>query len=274
MKKLDSRVVARFSGARLHGAALVAGALTLVVNPVSSTRVSVGAPASAEEAPSAAALLQASDRARGGLQKGITWTIKIESTDNGDKSERQYIVKGRGNDAYVEATAPARVKGEVYLFNDRTIWYYKPGLRSPVSLSARQRLTGQAANGDVASTNYARDYEATVVGKEMVGNEDTYKLELKAKAANATYDRIRYWVSASRKLAVKAEFLTAQGAVFKIATFEYGNKASIGGVEYDFVSRMTITDAAFAANVTMISYTSIHAEEHPETLFNINNLAR
>jgi hypothetical protein len=248
---------------------LVATALAVLVDPPGTRPC-----ASADDAPSATKLLQASDRARGSLQMGITWTIKVESVENDDRTERQYIVKARGNDAYVEALAPARIKGETYLFNDRTIWYYKPGLRSPVSLSTRQRLTGQAANGDIASTNYAHDYDGSVVGQDKTEGEDTYKLELKAKANNVTYDRIRYWVSVSRTQAVKAEFLTAKGSVFKIATFAYGNKGSIDGVEYDFVSRMTITDAAFPKNVTVISYSSIRAEKHPESIFNVNNLVR
>lgn len=251
--------------ARRTAALLVATTLATLAG------VRVGA---ADDAPGAAKLLQDSDRARGGLQTGITWTIKVESVENDDRTESQYIVKARGNDAYAEAIAPARIKGETYLFNDRTIWYYKPGLRSPVSLSMRQRLTGQAANGDIASTNYARDYDGSVVGQDKIGGEDTYKLELKAKTSNVTYDRIRYWVSVSRTQAVKAEFLTAKGSVFKSATFAYGNKVLIEGVEYDFVSRMTITDAAFPKNVTVLSYSSIHAEKHPDSTFNVNNLVR
>ena len=57
------------------------------------------------------------------------------------------------------------------LFNDRIIWFVKPGLRRPVSISARQRLSGDAANGDIASTNYARDYEGTLAGEEAVNGE-------------------------------------------------------------------------------------------------------
>ena len=49
------------------------------------------------------------------------------------------------------------------LFNDRTIWFIKPGLRKPVSISARQRLVGDAANGDIATTNYARDYDGATL---------------------------------------------------------------------------------------------------------------
>jgi hypothetical protein len=252
---------------RLTAALFVATALAVLIEP------DIGVCAG-DEPPSAAKLLQESDRARGSLQTGITWAIEVDSVENDERTENRYIVKARGNDAYVEALAPARVKGQTYLFNDRTIWYYKPGLRSPVSLSTRQRLTGQAANGDIASTNYARDYDGRIVGHDKVGGEDTYKLELKAKASNVTYDRIRYWVSVSRTQAVKAEFLTAKGTVFKSATFAYGNKVSVEGVEYDFVSRMTITDAAFPKNVTVITYSSIRAEKHRESLFNVNNLVR
>ena len=43
-----------------------------------------------------------------------------------------------------------------------------------MSISARQRLTGLAANGDIASTNYARDYEGTIVGEEVVDGEPTW----------------------------------------------------------------------------------------------------
>ena len=109
-------------------------------------------------------------------------------------------MKARGDDALVEALAPARYKGEIMLFNDRTIWFVKPGLRKPVSISARQRLTGLAANGDIASTNYARDYEGTIVGEEAVDGDPAWKLELKARAKNVTYDRIRSWISKKRRL--------------------------------------------------------------------------
>jgi outer membrane lipoprotein-sorting protein len=252
---------------------LVLGAAgALAPGRASAEGAPVASPSTA--APTATELLAASDRARGGIERGITWSVQLDSVEDGDKTERAYVVKARGADAYVETIAPTRSKGEVILFNDRTLWYYKPGLRSPVSISARQRLTGQAANGDIASTNYARDYAGVIVGEETLGEESTYKLELKAKVSTVTYDRIRYWISKNTRLAVKAEFLTVQGAPFKIATFEYGNKLTIAGTQYDFVRRMRITDAAFAQNVTVITYSEPHVAEHAPTLFNVNNLLR
>jgi hypothetical protein len=232
-------------------------------------------PRATAQSPTALELLQSADRARGGLGQGITWTVTSEATEDGETTARTFLVKARGNDALVEALAPARYKGEILLFNDRTIWFVKPGLRRPVSISARQRLTGLAANGDIASTNYARDYDGTIAGEEVIDGEPTWRLELKARAKNVTYDRIRSWISKKRRLGVKAEFLTVGGEVFKTATFDYGNRlTSAQGVEYEFVSRMTIRDVGGSGAVTVLTYAQPRAETHPASIFNINNVVR
>jgi Outer membrane lipoprotein-sorting protein len=224
--------------------------------------------------PTALELLKDADRSRGGLAEGITWGVEITSTEDQVTTTRAYLVKARGADALAETTAPPRAKGELLLFNDRTLWFVKPGLRKPVSISARQKLSGEAANGDIASTNYARDYEGTVVGEELVEGDDAYRLELKAKAANVTYDRIRYWVSKRRRLGLKAEFLTVSGECFKTATFEYRNSLQLDGKAVEFVSAMTITDAMGSGAVSVLRFTSPRAEAHAPSLFNVNNLVR
>jgi outer membrane lipoprotein-sorting protein len=226
------------------------------------------------QAPSAEDLLRSADRARGGLATGITWNATVEATEEGATTTRTFLVKARGNDALVEALAPPRYRGEVMLFNDRTIWFVKPGLRKPVSISARQRLSGEAANGDIASTNYARDYEGTIVGEERVDGEPAYLLDLKARSRNVTYDRIRYWVSKKRQLGLRAEFLTVGGDLFKRATFQYGNRMKSPAGDLEFVSKMTITDASGAGGTTVITFGAPRAETHPLSLFNINNVVR
>jgi hypothetical protein len=226
-------------------------------------------------APDAAALLRDSDRARGGLEKGVTWTLTVESTDEGTTTRRTMLVRARGTDALADTLAPPRHKGEVILFNDRSLWFLKPGLRRPISISARQRLQGEASNGDVASTNYARDYAGTVAGEEAVGGEPAWRLDLVARAKDVTYDRIRYWISKRRRLGVKAEFLTVGGDLHKTATFEYGNRVRLpGGEAIDFVSRMTITDAMGSGAVTVLTYEAPRADEHAPSLFNVNNVVR
>lgn len=235
------------------------------------------APAAASgKEPSALEILKTSDRSRGSdaVVDGISWAVDVHAKDTNTESNVTYDLKVKGNDALAEATAPARNKGETLLFNDRNIWFFKPGLKKPVAISPRQKLMGQASNGDIASTNYARDYEGTISGSEKIEGQDTWKLDLKSKAKNVTYDRIRYWVSKKDGLGIKAEFLTVSGDVFKRATFEYKNKLEDGGKSYPFVSKMTIIDAVNTASVTTLKYKLPRREKHADSLFNVNNLIR
>lgn len=234
----------------------------------------LGAHTARAQAPSPQDLLRAADRARGGVGTGITWNVSVEAHDEGTVTTRTFLVKARDLDALVEALAPARYKGEIMLFNDRTIWFVKPGLRKPVSISPRQRLTGDAANGDIATTNYARDYEGTITGEAVVDGDPCWTLELKARAKNVTYDRIRYWISKKRRLGLKAEFLTVSGDVFKSATFAYGNILKTVEGSFEFVSRMHIRDETGAKSETIMTFAQPRSETHPPSLFNINNVVR
>lgn len=219
-------------------------------------------------------LLKESDRARGTIGEGLVWDLTIDTKEDGEDSSRQFKVKVKGSDAYVEAIAPARNKGEVFIFNDRTMWFYKPTLKKPVSISARQKLTGQAANGDIASTNYARDYEPEIEKTEEINKEKFFVLMLKAKSNNLTYDKIRYWISAKTKLATKAEFLNLQGQPFKIGQLEYKNSITVGGKSIPFVSQLKIVDAKFATNYSVINYQNPKSDKISNSIFNVNNLSR
>ncbi|MBC7530781.1 MAG: outer membrane lipoprotein-sorting protein [Oligoflexus sp.] len=219
-------------------------------------------------------LLEESDRARGASKKGVSWKVKLDTTEDGDTSSTTYKVRSVMNNANVEVVEPARSKGEVLLFNDRTIWFYKPSLKKPVAISARQKLSGQAANGDIASTNYARDYSGKIVGEEKVNGEDCYVLELKSVGENTTYDGIKYWISKKKKLGIKADFLSLQGKSLKTAEFKYANALTADGKKIDFVSEMKVVDAQNKDNFSVMTYTSPKVESAPASIFNVNNLLR
>jgi len=219
-------------------------------------------------------ILQHSDRARGGVGSGIAWNVKLDSTEDGVTTSTSYHVKGQDVNAYVEVIEPARSKGEVLLFNDRTIWFYKPSLKKPVAISARQKLSGQTANGDIATTNYARDYTGKIIGEEKINNEDCWVFELKSNGSNTTYDGIKYWISKKSRLGLKAEFLSLQGKPLKIATFKYGNSLVGNGKKFRFVSEMRIVDAQNSKNYSVMTYSSPKSVNLPDSLFNVNNLLR
>ena len=202
--------------------------------------------------PDAQTLLQNSDRARGGGLPGIVWEIKLLSRE-GEKTDepQRLLVKAVGESSVAETLEPARSKGSKLLQVERNMWLTRPGLSKPIPISPRQRMSGQASNGDIAATNYAGDYDAQLSGEEAIGGEPCYVLELTAKHKRTTYDRIRYWVSAKRLVATKAEFYSLSGKLLKTATFDYNNAIEFEGKRIPFVSRMTIRDALIDAETTM-----------------------
>jgi outer membrane lipoprotein-sorting protein len=219
-------------------------------------------------------LLLASDRARGGLEKGASWEVELKSLEDGNESQRTFSVKAKGDNALVESLAPARNKGEIFVFNDRTMWFFKPSLSKPIAISSREKMTGQAANGDIASTHYSRDYTPTLERTETVKGEQLHVILLKAKSKQVTYDQIRYWISNKTKLGLRAEFLTLQGKSFKRAVFEYNNSILNKGKRTPFISKMILVDAKFKKNKSIMTYAKPRAETHADSIFNVNNISR
>lgn len=208
--------------------------------------------AAASAAPDAQSLLQHADRARGGGLPGIVWEITLVSRDGDKVSDEQRLEVRAVDDASVaETLEPARFKGSKLLQVGRNMWLTRPGLSKPIPISPRQRMSGQASNGDIAATNYAADYDAQLAGEEAVDGETCHVLELAAKHKRATYDRVRYWVSIRRGVGVKAEFYSLSGKLLKSARFDYGNAIEYEGRRIPFVSRMTIRDALIDAETTM-----------------------
>lgn len=203
-------------------------------------------------APDAHSILKDSDQARGGGLPGIVWEIRLQSRDGEKKDEPQRIlVKAVDDSSVAETQEPVRFKGSKILQVERSMWMTRPGLSKPIPISPRQRMSGQAANGDIAATNYAGDYEAVMAGTETIDGESCYVLDLSAKHKRATYDKIRYWVSLQRVVGVKAEFYSVSGKLLKTATFDYGNTIEHEGKRIPFISRMTIRDALIDAETTM-----------------------
>ncbi len=217
-------------------------------------------------------ILARADRARGRVP-GLVWTVRMVSSDASERREETLEVKARNEDVLATYLAPPRAKGQKLLMVGRNMWFYKPGLSKSVPISPRQKLMGQAANGDIASTNYSGDYEASLTGEESVDGEPCYRLTLTSRTQNVTYDRLVYWVSKARLVGVKAEFYTVSGKMFKWATFEYRHSIAHGGDKIPFVSRMVIHDAIRPQATTTLEYSEIAVTTLPASTFNRDLLA-
>jgi ABC-type oligopeptide transport system ATPase subunit len=103
-------------------------------------------------------ILKECDEARGNLG-GITWTVFVEALERGRKNAHRILVKSSGFNVVAETLMPPRRKGQLLILVKGNMWFYKPDLSKPVPVSQRQKRLGLAANGDIASTNYAEDYD-------------------------------------------------------------------------------------------------------------------
>ncbi len=214
-------------------------------------------------------ILTRADRARGNAE-GVEWEIDISSVESGREQQRVLRVTARHFNSLAEFLDPANVKGQKLLMVDRNMWFVKPGLSKAVPISPRQKLIGGASNGDIASTNYAGDYNVAEASEDMVDGAACWLLDLHAVDKKATYDRIKYWISKEKLTGVKAEFYTVSGKLFKTAVFEYGNTVTVDEKPQPFISKMTITNAVIKEDVTVMNYRKVSFRRVPDSTFNLN----
>ena len=218
-------------------------------------------------------ILKKADQARGNTG-GVEWEIEIQSTEDGRQQQRLLKVAARDFNSLAEFLEPAKVKGQKILMIDRNMWFLKPGLSKAVPISPRQKLMGGAANGDIASTNYAGDYEVSRFSEDQADGVACYLFDLKAIDKKVTYDRIKYWISKGHLVGIKAEFYTVSGKLFKTAGFKYENSITIDGQAHAFISQMIIIDAVVKEDVTTMIYRKAVVKKIPDSVFNLNLLLR
>jgi hypothetical protein len=183
-------------------------------------------------------------------------------------------VKARGFDYLGVYLSPPKSKGNKILMVKGNMWFYRTGLSKPIPISRRQKLMGQAAYGDIASTNYARDYQATLLAEEEINGELCDVFDLKSINKKTTYDRIKYWISKERLVGVKAEYFTVSGKIFKSAAMEYANTVTIDAVARPFISKISIKEALGSNDVTFLKLSKPSLKKLSDSTFNLNLLRR
>ena len=223
--------------------------------------------ASAARGDEAADLVRDADRARR-PGESFVWKITITSYE-ARKSPAvdgfEVFVKGTGR-SFVRFVAPPRNVGRSLLALGRDLWIYLPDAGKPVRIPFSQRLVGQVANGDIARTDYAGDYDAALVGEESVGGVPCHVLDLKAKTRDVTYAAIKYWVSKDRRLPVKAEFYAGTGTLLKTGVVD--NFKEVAG--HLLATRLTLVDAIRKDKTSVLDYGEITIRDLPEKYFDKN----
>jgi hypothetical protein len=246
-----------------------------------SPAVVPAAVASADDAPSAADIVAASDKVRN-PQQPFRVSLSLVEYQSGqahdavdlavhskiDASSRQYR-------NLVRYAAPARDAGKLVLLSASSMWFYDPASKASIRISAQQRLIGQASDGDVLTVNLAHDYAPKLVGEESIQDADhqarrAWHLDLAASTSDAQYTRLETWVEKETYRPIKAKFYSDSGRLLKLAYYRKF-EAQLGASR---PMETIIVDAVDSHLVTKITYSDYRAEQVQDAWFQREYLPR
>lgn len=219
------------------------------------------------------ALLEEAESARGDLGgRGIEWIVAASSEEQGETQSMKLRVITQSARVFAEVLEPEKTRGARYLIVDGKMWYHKPSLSRPVSVSRRQRVIGRAAVGDIAAMSFLSDYSAAKTETGTHEGESCVIYTLEQKSSKANYPLIRYWVSKERRVGVKAEFFSVSGSKLRTALMKYDHRLKVDGEERRFLSEMRVEEGLGSDKVTTLRYGDHLLQEFPEELFDYTKL--
>jgi outer membrane lipoprotein-sorting protein len=226
----------------------MAGATALV--PATSFAAKVDGPA----------LLKKADKIRNPSE---SYKMRIDVKSEDSETQLEVFLKGTGKTLIV-TKSPAKDLGRNMLMLDRDFYAFIPNLKRSMRLSLAQKMTGQVANGDIARTRWAGDYDVAV---EKEGKET--QLLLNANKQNLTYQKIRLWLETASARPLRAEYLSLDGkTILKKARFE-DYKTLAGGQR---PSRLRIEDPAGKAST--ITILDMEPRSFSDSIFTTTNLEK
>jgi outer membrane lipoprotein-sorting protein len=168
----------------------------------------------------------------------------------------------------VHINDPSVDRGKILLRNGNNLWMFDPSSQVSVRISARQRLLGNASNGDVVSSNLVGDYAPAVDGEETVAdgdrkNRDCYKLTLKSRDKSTPYNSIEFWVDKASGRPVKGKYYTDSGNLLKVSWYrKFSNQMGASRP-----TEVVIADGFDPNKITVMSMKGFEGRELPESWF-------
>jgi len=148
--------------------------------------------------------------------------INIEP--DGDRKEFVLYTVKKGKDNVVALFLdPPSEKGRSSLRQGENMWLYIPNVGKPIRITSLQSVVGGVFNNsDLLRLDYSAEYEVENVKQE----DGKYILDLKAKARNIAYDRLKMWVDQQDRVPLTIEAYAASGMLIK--TLRYSKLKDFG----------------------------------------------
>ncbi|WP_340200595.1 outer membrane lipoprotein-sorting protein [Ascidiimonas sp. W6] len=219
--------------------------------------------------PDMSEVLKVADFYRGGQVPGVMWDLNVQNIEKGSlKNEISLMVEATSDDdnqfVLITFLKPRKYVGQKLLVRDNSMWFMRKGLRSPVPISSRQRLTGSASNADVSTANYYKDYAIIESISGTHEGKECWVLTLEAKTNLVSYPKIKYWITKDGNFGIYAKYFGKSEKLIKEASFSYKNKVVFQKKEYSYISNIVIVDKINKEDKTVLNI-------EPAQFVNFNN---
>src|SRR5690606_12005746 len=171
----------------------------------------------------------------------------------------------------VKFLKPESDLGKQLLINSDNMWVKVPNSANPIRISPRQKLTGNAAYGDIVSIDYVNAYSSKFLRSDKYKGKPVFVVELNANPGKlVTYDRIEYYIDQKSKHPLKANFMTKSGKVLRVC--EYTDYQKVLGVERP--TKLIIENHLNRGHKTIIAFANFKKQNFPAIMFKKENLGR
>ena len=177
--------------------------------------------------------------------------------------------------ALILVTAPARDQGIAYLKRNNDIWNWQPRIertiKLPPSMMSQSWMGSEFTNDDlVRESSITDDYKQSLLGREMVGDIEAYKLELiPHEDAAVVWGKLIMWISVDHFMQVKTEFYDEDG--FLINTMTASDFTTFDGRHIP--ARMTIVPEDKPGHKTIVEYVNLEFDiPIPDQVFTIQHM--
>jgi len=176
--------------------------------------------------------------------------------------------------AFTEYLSPAAERGTKMLKLEGQLWIYAPSTDRVIQIAGhmlRQSVMGSDLSYEdmMDDRKLSEMYAAAIIGRELIGDRETWLLELTARVTDAAYQTQKIWVDTERYIPLKQELYARSGQLLKRT--EMSDVRQVEGRWFPFT--VLYKDMLRQGDGTEFRITSIRFNQNiPEHIFSRSSL--
>lgn len=210
------------------------------------------------------------------------YTIVHDRPGRGRRVTSAAIFRRDAQEKYVIIVLkPDAQKGQGYLKQGETLWFYDPESRRFNFTSSKERFQNtNARNSDFTRSTLAQDYQVVASERTRLGKYDCWLLELEANNDGVTYPFMRVWIDQDNLLRKSEDYSLSRQLLRTSAFPDYQTRNGLYiPRRILFVDHLagTTVDGKFVSEKTQINIDKVSVELLPNSVFSktfLENVSR